>query len=189
MLKSFKKNLTPNTLHLTPSRGFTLIELMTVIAIIVILTAIVLPNLNAARIKGRDAKRISDLKSIQLALAVYYDSHRSTGYPLSLDALVSSATSYLPSMPKDPQLNSSYIYSALGSGTFCDSYHLGAIMEGSAASGSDDNDITSLGTACTRAVVSGSGESATTGAVFNGNATNCLAGSTVSPDKCYDVKP
>lgn len=60
-------------------RGFTIIELLVVIAIIAILTGIVLGGLNPAKAKARDAKRISDLGQIQLALELYFD--RCKQYP------------------------------------------------------------------------------------------------------------
>lgn len=55
--------------------GFTLVELLTVIAIIAILSSVVLTSLNSARAKSRDAKRISDLKQLELALALYHDAN------------------------------------------------------------------------------------------------------------------
>ena len=51
-------------------RGFTLIELLVVIAIIGILSSIILASLNTARKKGRDARRLSDLKSIAHTIAL-----------------------------------------------------------------------------------------------------------------------
>ncbi len=52
-------------------KGFTLIELLVVIAIIGLLASIVLASLNAARIKGRDARRISDIEQINNAIQLY----------------------------------------------------------------------------------------------------------------------
>lgn len=59
--------------------GFTLIELLVVIAIIGLLSSVVLASLNTARAKGRDAKRVSDLNTINTALEFYYDDNG--GYP------------------------------------------------------------------------------------------------------------
>ncbi|MHB8651668.1 MAG: prepilin-type N-terminal cleavage/methylation domain-containing protein [Minisyncoccota bacterium] len=59
--------------------GFTLIELLVVISIISLLASIVLAGLNSARIKGRDAQRLSDLHQLQNALALYYA--KNNAYP------------------------------------------------------------------------------------------------------------
>jgi len=55
------------------NKGFTLIELLVVIAIIAILSTVVMAGLNSARQKGRDAKRLSDIKQFQTALELCYD--------------------------------------------------------------------------------------------------------------------
>jgi prepilin-type N-terminal cleavage/methylation domain-containing protein len=52
------------------SKGFTLIELLVVIAIIGILSSVVLASLNSARAKGRDSRRVSDLKQIANQVAL-----------------------------------------------------------------------------------------------------------------------
>ena len=54
-------------------KGFTLIELLVVIAIIGMLSSVVLASLNSARAKGRDAKRLADLRAIATALELYYN--------------------------------------------------------------------------------------------------------------------
>ncbi len=48
--------------------GFTLIELLVVIAIIGLLSSVVFASLNSARVKGRDANRVSTLKQIANAV-------------------------------------------------------------------------------------------------------------------------
>ena len=63
------------------SHGFTLIELLVVVAIIGILSSIVLASLNSARVKGADAARISDVKSLETAMELFYNDN--TGYPTS----------------------------------------------------------------------------------------------------------
>lgn len=55
-------------------KGFTLIELLVVIAIIGILATTLLVSLGGARQSARDARRISDLKSVQGALELYANS-------------------------------------------------------------------------------------------------------------------
>jgi prepilin-type N-terminal cleavage/methylation domain-containing protein len=56
-------------------RGFTLVELLVVIAIIGLLASIVLVSLNRARSKAKDARRISDIRQLQLALNLYYSDY------------------------------------------------------------------------------------------------------------------
>ena len=114
-------------MHTTSSRGFTLIELLVVIAIIGLLSGVVLASLNSARSKGRDAKRVSDLKQIQIALELYYDANGN--YPTGIIGTQLTAPGFIPAIPKDPQGNGNYRYAALGSGAACTSYHLGATLE------------------------------------------------------------
>ncbi len=61
-------------------QGFTLIELLVVIAIIGLLSTMAVVSLSSARRKSRDAKRIADVKQIQMALEMYYDDQN--GYPV-----------------------------------------------------------------------------------------------------------
>jgi prepilin-type N-terminal cleavage/methylation domain-containing protein len=94
-------------------RGFTLIELLVVIAIIGLLSSIVLTALDASRARARDAVRLSDLKQMQTALALYYNDNGQ--YPpyraFTADAdmcgtnwcaLETALAPYLPSIVYDP---------------------------------------------------------------------------------------
>lgn len=60
-------------------KGFTLVELLLVIAIIGILASVVFLTLGEARPAARDSRRAADLKSVQNALEVYYA--RNNSYP------------------------------------------------------------------------------------------------------------
>ena len=64
--------------------GFTLIELLVVIAIIAVLAAVVLVALGNARTRARDARRVSDLNNVSLALEVYLDTTNSATYPAAV---------------------------------------------------------------------------------------------------------
>lgn len=119
--------------HTLKKTGFTLIELLVVMAIIGILSAVVLTSLNGARQKGRDARRISDIKQIQLALELYYDS--TNAYPVAIGPANNSVlvnNGFIASLPIDPSNNAVYSYTPYAATTnvgACSSYHLGADLE------------------------------------------------------------
>ncbi len=66
MLRKFRKN----------QKGFTLIELMIVVAIIGILAAIAIPQLSVYRTKSYNTAAISDLKNAAIAQEAYYADNR-----------------------------------------------------------------------------------------------------------------
>lgn len=92
------------------NRGFTLLELLVVVAIIGLLSAIVISSLEGFRMKARDAKRIADLQSIRKALELYYAAYGT--YPLeggwynssdfSWNYLATALQSFISPLPKDP---------------------------------------------------------------------------------------
>lgn len=120
--------------------GFTLIELLVVIAIIGILSSVVLASLNSARERSRDARRIGDIKQIQLALEMFYDSNNA--YPSSTAGL---APTYIPVQPLDPQTEDPYEYNTDSGNT---SYVLKAILENRHNALDTDIDGTVFGTNC-----------------------------------------
>jgi prepilin-type N-terminal cleavage/methylation domain-containing protein len=63
--------MTKKQKNLKYSSGFTLIELLTVVAIIALLASLVLVALHNAQKKGRDAKRLADLKQVDTAIQEY----------------------------------------------------------------------------------------------------------------------
>jgi prepilin-type N-terminal cleavage/methylation domain-containing protein len=70
------------------STAFTLIELLVVIAIIAILAALLLPALSGARIKGKEASCISNIKQIYTVNALYEDDYEWMSYdPVSATGL------------------------------------------------------------------------------------------------------
>lgn len=132
--------------HGEAKAGFTLIELLVVIAIIGILSSVVLASLNSARQKGRDAKRISDVKQLQLALELYYDAN--SKYPTAISGTELTAPGYIAVIPKDPTGNTNYSYTpyqVTGATGICSSYHLGASLEVSTNSVlSSDSDVVAV---------------------------------------------
>lgn len=59
-----------------PRRGFTLIELLVVVAIIALLISILLPSLSRAREQGRQTVCIANLKSMGVAMTMYFGDNK-----------------------------------------------------------------------------------------------------------------
>jgi type II secretion system protein G len=68
------------------TRGFTLVEMVVVIAIIGILTTIVVSSISGNKSRARDDKRVGDIKNMQLALEFYYLKNKN--YPATLADLI-----------------------------------------------------------------------------------------------------
>lgn len=84
-------------------RGFTLIELMIVVAIIAILAGILIPNFVNARAQAQTSACESNLRAIATAMELYYADHQR--YPDAgaiPDALNAGAVTYLNNTPRDP---------------------------------------------------------------------------------------
>ncbi|WKZ25076.1 MAG: type II secretion system protein [Patescibacteria group bacterium] len=85
------------------SSAFTLVELLVVIAIIGVLTTVSVVYFNSSRVAARDAKRLADIKQIQIALKLYYQDYGE--YPQTVTpggAIASGSKNYLLRVPSNP---------------------------------------------------------------------------------------
>jgi type IV pilus assembly protein PilA len=69
-----------------PDRGFSLVELLIVVAVILIITAIAIPNLMHSKMAANEASAVSSLRTIT-SMSVVYNQTYSNGYPPDLPTL------------------------------------------------------------------------------------------------------
>src|SRR6185437_12310589 len=80
-------------------KGFSLIELLIVVAIILIIAAIAIPNLLRARIAANESSAAASVRTISTGMLTFQTSYPATGYPASLAALGPGATTCSSSGP------------------------------------------------------------------------------------------
>ena len=69
------------------NQGFSLIELLIVVSIILIIAAIAIPNLLQARMSANESSAAASLRSLASAEATYYSSYPTIGYSPDLASL------------------------------------------------------------------------------------------------------
>ncbi len=144
----------------------------------------VIGELGDARMRARDARRVSSIQQLQLALEIYHDTYAS--YPSTLTALVPSL---IPEMPQDPAPTGGYEYEynpyfsanwltgdsvakQCTDGKPCNGFHLGISLEQS------DTDLLS----------SDADRSATgVGATISGSDSSRCNGRQTGGNYCYDL--
>jgi len=121
----------------TRLRGFTLVELLVVVALMGIMMSIALVAYQATRVSARDARRKGDLEIVRSALEMYRSDcgrYPDTSRVIFGNSLTSGGTGetcvagtiYMASLPVDP-LSTKYKYGYTGTAT---SYSLCAYLEG-----------------------------------------------------------
>jgi type IV pilus assembly protein PilA len=68
-------------------KGFSLIELLIVVAIILIIAAIAIPNLLRSRMAANEASAVGSTRTINTSAVTYSSTYPANGYPASLAAL------------------------------------------------------------------------------------------------------
>ena len=118
-------------------RGFTMVELVVVLAVISIISSVVLNAFSEMQSKARDAKRLSDMREIVKALTLYAETSN-PDYPVANPAVTITGSStfsttlegagVISAVPKDP-LHPTFTYTYLSSTG--SEYTLSFCLEGS----------------------------------------------------------
>jgi len=123
-------------------KGFTLLEILIVVALIGILVSIGVVSYGAAQKRSRDSRRRADMHAVQNAMEQYNADNGA--YPATASPACDPGSTYFPGgIPADPKIGQSYTIAcstAAGVSTYCAC----GLLEGSATSGN----ATAVGTPC-----------------------------------------
>ena len=78
-------------------KGFSLIELLIVVAIILIIAAIAIPNLLSARIAANESSAVGSTRTVNTAEVAYNSAYPTVGFAVTLPSLAGDCSSATPS--------------------------------------------------------------------------------------------
>jgi prepilin-type N-terminal cleavage/methylation domain-containing protein len=105
-------------------KGFSLIELLIVVAIILIIAAIAIPNLLRARIAANESSAVASIRTINTAMISYNSSYPTVGFAANLTTLGGTCNSSVPTSSGACLIDSTlaggtksgYTFAAVGTG-------------------------------------------------------------------------
>ena len=146
-------------------KGFTLIELIVVIGIIGLLSAIILVFLTGAKQKGNDTAKINSMSEVRKALQMYASDYN--GFPGSTTTLAEKG--YIQTINPGILYVGTDAKGLVCNTDSCTSYHLAIVLD----------DPTNIVLKADSNGISGG---------INGNTKNCLPDGGL-PNSCYDIIP
>jgi prepilin-type N-terminal cleavage/methylation domain-containing protein len=148
--------LQPPTYNLQPKKGFSLIELLIVIAILAILGLAAYLTLNSKRDQATDAKVKSELERLKIAFEDYYNDNNcyppADWFDSSDDCGSGQLRPYMSSLPCNPKTNLPYTYETDATG--CSWFKLYGNLSNPADTSSLTSTVTVAGTTYNYAVAS-----------------------------------